>query len=133
MINAKNNIIKKYIFNIKINLNNEYFYKFKGTGKSFLIETIVEQIKFLYSNELTNPDDWLVAVLAPTGMAAFNIKGLTIHRFFKIPVQHTSSKKFWNLSPEDLKQIRMVTKNLKLIIIGINITITFQLKYIIKI
>jgi hypothetical protein len=51
-------------------------------------------------------------------MAAFNINGLTIHRFFKIPVQHSSNKSFWNLNPDDLKQIRMVTKNLKLVIIG---------------
>ena len=64
-------------------------------------------------------DDWLVAVLAPTGMAAYNINGITIHRFFKLPIHHSGNEAFWELNPNNLKEIRLKTKNLKLIIIGI--------------
>jgi ATP-dependent DNA helicase PIF1 len=44
-----------------------------GTGKSTLLRHFVEQGK------LKGP------VLAPTGVAALNVQGETIHRFFKIP------------------------------------------------
>ena len=43
-----------------------------GTGKSFLIKTIREWVL-----SATNKG---VAVLAPTGIAAVNINGMTIHR-----------------------------------------------------
>ena len=33
-----------------------------------------------------NEDGWIFAVLAPTGLAAFNVNGQTIHRFFKLPI-----------------------------------------------
>ena len=54
-----------------------------GTGKSFLIEAI----KLLFgriwpSKEVT------VAVAAPTGFAAFNVCGLTIHRLFQLRIEH---------------------------------------------
>lgn len=45
-----------------------------GTGKSTLVR---EFINYSNSNELTT------IVLAPTGIAALNIKGVTIHSFFK--------------------------------------------------
>lgn len=63
-------------------------------------------------------DEWLVAVLAPTGMAAYNINGITIHRFFKLPIHHSGNEIFWELNSTNLKEIRLKTKNLKLIIIG---------------
>jgi len=31
---------------------------------------------------------WIVVVLAPTGIAAYNINGQTLHRFFKLPISH---------------------------------------------
>lgn len=44
-----------------------------GTGKSTLLNMIREQ---------ANPS---IAVLAPTGIAALNVKGMTIHSFFRFP------------------------------------------------
>ncbi len=38
----------------------------KGVGKSFLINCIVQYINFKYKDSY-NPDEILVAVLAPTG------------------------------------------------------------------
>lgn len=63
-------------------------------------------------------DGWTVAVLAPTGIAAYNISGITIHRFFKLPVFNDNNEKHWPLSDASLKIIRQMVRNLKLIIIG---------------
>jgi len=51
-----------------------------GTGKSFLIKTIKCSIK-----QNLNKD---TAIRAPTGIAAFNINGLTVHRLLQLPVEH---------------------------------------------
>ena len=48
-----------------------------GTGKSYLIQCV----KNLLQDQ--------VAIIAPTGVAAFNIQGCTIHSFLDIP---TNSK-----------------------------------------
>ncbi len=45
-----------------------------GTGKSYLLNKIREQL-----------DD--VITLAPTGLTAINVKGQTIHSFFKLPIR----------------------------------------------
>ena len=63
-----------------------------GTGKSFLIEAIKLLVhRILGSAELT------VVVAAPTGLAAFNVGGLTIHRLF----QH-----YWSLSKSSQKVMK---------------------------
>ena len=54
-----------------------------GTGKSFLIEAL----KLLVGN-IRPSKDKTVAVAALTGLAAFNIGGLTIHRLFQLPIEH---------------------------------------------
>ena len=46
-----------------------------GTGKSFIINTIVSYLRRMFD------DNDVVHVLAPTGIAAFNVLGETIHRF----------------------------------------------------
>ena len=52
---------------------------FGGTGKSFVIENVVKwNKKFRGKN---------TAVAAPTGIAAFNINGLTLHRLLQLPVK----------------------------------------------
>jgi ATP-dependent DNA helicase PIF1 len=69
--------------------------------------------------DLTQPQGWIVAVLAPTGIAAYNINGITIHRFFKLPVfGNSDGDKHWDLSGDNLKDMRDILKNIKLIIIG---------------
>ena len=56
-----------------------------GTGKSFLIEAITAQVAKTWS-ELDSSQT--CAVAAPTGLAAFNVGGVTIHRLFQLPVEH---------------------------------------------
>ncbi len=63
-------------------------------------------------------DGWIVAVLAPTGMAAYNVSGQTIHRFFKLPIFTKTTKSHWARHEKTVKAIREFTKNIKIIIIG---------------
>lgn len=59
-----------------------------------------------------------VVVVAPTGLAAYNINGLTIHRVFKLPVQQGDKERYYDLMDGDVKMLRHLMKNLRLIIIG---------------
>lgn len=79
-----------------------------------MIDAITKYIKAKYNDK--NEPEWTVVILAPTGIAAFNVNGVTIHRFFKLPV--FKEKKNDQLSDQALKIIRMFVHNLKLIIIG---------------
>lgn len=53
-----------------------------GTGKSFLIKLITEMLR------RTHPEGEPVVLTAPTGVAAFNIRGTTIHRALGLPVEN---------------------------------------------
>ena len=52
-----------------------------GTGKSVLINTLVTCIRKIFDNNGS------VFVTAPTGAAAYNVGGSTIHREFKINIR----------------------------------------------
>ena len=55
-----------------------------GTGKSFLIQTIKEQVSAIWQTS----DFLTCAVAALTGLAAFNVGGVTNHRLFQLPIEH---------------------------------------------
>ncbi len=75
------------------------------------------KINSLFQNP-KEPKGWSVVVLAPTGLAAYNVSGHTINRFFKLPVFGNSDEdKHWPLSDQNIKDIRQLVPNLKLIII----------------
>ena len=80
-----------------------------GTGKSFLIKTIRQWIKQIIGKD--------TAVTAPTGIAAFNIEGLTIHRLFQLPVEHGHTAQYKQLSDATLQIVRDQLKNVALVII----------------
>ena len=84
-----------------------------GTGKSFLIEAIKLLVgKIWPSKEVT------VAVAAPTGLAAFNIGGLTIHRLFQLPIEHEGkTAEYWSLSKASQKVMKSKLRSVKLIIV----------------
>ena len=57
-----------------------------GVGKSTVTNALYEAlIRYLNSQPETNPDEVSVVKTAPTGKAAFNVKGNTLHSAFKIP------------------------------------------------
>ncbi len=57
-----------------------------GVGKSTVANALYEAlIRYLNALPENNPDDVSVLKVAPTGKAAFNIRGNTLHSAFKIP------------------------------------------------
>jgi len=66
------------------------------TGKSYLIDVIQERL-----HEIT-------IVLAPTGVAVFNIQGSTIHSAFSIPISGIN----FELEGESLKKLQRKLKGI---------------------
>ena len=84
-----------------------------GMAKSFLIEAIMLLVvgKIWLSKEVT------VAVAASTGLAAFNVGDLTIHRLFQLPIEHEGkSAEYWSLSQVSQKVIKTKLCSVKLIV-----------------
>ena len=84
------------------------------TGKSFLLQTIVEWIRLCCAKQ-SGCESVLVA--APTGVAARNVNGYTLHSIFKLPVQHGYEPEFHELSPFMLRKMRELFRNIHTIII----------------
>ena len=98
-----------------------------GTGKSFLIEAIKLLVHRIWeSKELT------VVVAAPTGLAAFNVGGLTIHRLFQLPIEHEGQMAgYWSLPKVSQKVMKPKLCRVKLIIIDeISMVSSLNLAYI---
>ena len=83
-----------------------------GVGKSFLIRTIKEMLIRTQQHH-HNP----VLLTAPTGIAAYNIGGITVHSAFCLPVEHHRSASYVPLKAEKLKQLRMKFKDIAYVII----------------
>lgn len=73
-----------------------------GTGKSFIINTIITLVR-----KLTGLDD-TVKVAAPSGGAAYNVQGTTIHRLLDVDV----SMPYKKLSKEKKKKLQQKLKDL---------------------
>ncbi|XP_062574488.1 uncharacterized protein LOC134236336, partial [Saccostrea cucullata] len=86
-----------------------------GTGKSHLIKCIYYEANRLLAHISENPDDLTVLLTAPTGTAAFNINGLTIHSalsiFKSLSLDHAL------LSEERINSLRSKLENLQILII----------------
>ena len=84
-----------------------------GTGKSFLIETIKALISSMWPS-----DDLTCAITAPTGLAAFNVDGNTIHRVFQLPMSmKVNQLPIWSLPKASQKVMRTTPRNVKFIIV----------------
>ena len=83
-----------------------------GTGKSHVIQCIFEQLAKIYIKLTDEPDDVTVLKVVPTGTAAFNIQGLTIHSAFSI---HMGSDK--PLGENEANTLRKTLRHLQLLII----------------
>ena len=81
-----------------------------GTGKSFLISAISTELQNLAFHEnKPNP----VIRVAPTGIAAFGINGMTVHSALSLPVKSS----FDPLIPSTLSKFQHQWKDIKLLII----------------
>ena len=84
-----------------------------GTGKSFLIETVKLLVRHLWPS-----DDLTCAVAAPTGLAAFNVGGITIHRLFQLPIEHEGKTAgYWALLKSSQKVMKTTLRSVKIIIV----------------
>jgi hypothetical protein len=92
-----------------------------GTGKSFLINTIVQYVKFwakARNADLHHVSKNLGCIkLAPTGVAAYNIRGSTIHNALAIPVAKTGISDFCPLREDRLTLLREMWQNVVLMIV----------------
>lgn len=86
-----------------------------GAGKSHLIKTIYHTVTKTFRQGPTNPDKPSVLLMAPTGVAAININGTTIHTALAIPKESGDNVK--PMSDQKRTQIRLALSDLKLIII----------------
>jgi len=87
-----------------------------GTGKSFSIETVRSLVKEIWKDNVS--DNITCAVAAPTGLAAYNVGGVTVHRLFQLPIElEGKTAGYWPLSKVAHKVMRTNFHSLKRIII----------------
>ena len=98
-----------------------------GTGKSFLIEAIKALVKSLWSSTKQT-----CAVAAPTGLAAYNVGGVTAHSLFQLPIEHQGkSATYWSLSKASHKVMKTELQDLKMVIIDeVSMVSSLNLAYI---
>ena len=86
-----------------------------GVGKSHVIELLKnDTIRLLRYLPSVQPQDILCLLTAPTGTAAFNISGMTIHSTFLIPV---AMRLYRSLGADTLNTLRNKLNNVKVVII----------------
>ncbi|XP_071965922.1 uncharacterized protein [Antedon mediterranea] len=97
----------------------EAFYTFitggAGTGKSHLVNCIYNEATRILGKIMENPDDLSILKLAPTGIAAYNIKGQTIHSALSIPIN--ISLPYQPLGEEKISALRNQLRQLQIVII----------------
>jgi len=78
-----------------------------------LIQLLAQTIEEKYGSKESRS----IVLLAPTGIAAFNINGMTIHRFFKLPIHLKGRLAYKPMSNTDKKELRTLLLKVRLIII----------------
>ena len=88
-----------------------------GVGKSTVIRVLYEGlVRYMNSSPGTKADAIKVLLTAPTGKAAFNIHGMTLHSAFALPVTEFNGE-MPNLSSDVCNTLRSKLSSLKVIII----------------
>ena len=78
-------------------------------------------------------DGLTCAVTAPTGPAAFNVGGVTIHRLLQQPIEHEgkTAAGYWTLPKDSQKVMRNLLRHLKLLIVDeVSMLSSLNLAYI---
>ena len=86
-----------------------------GTGKSHLVKCIYNEGTRILGKMMQNPDDLSILKLAPTGIAAYNINGNTIHSALSIPI--SVSLPYQPLGEEKISLLRNQLSQLQIVII----------------
>lgn len=122
MVRSLNRKQKEFFFHI-LHLNkisNAPVYEFltggAGVGKSLLLKACYQALLKYYSHKPgENPDEMKVLLCAPTGKAAYNIGGITIHAAFCIPA--VQGFKYKPLDMQQLSSFQTKYKSLKVVFI----------------
>ena len=98
-----------------------------GTGKSFLIEAIKAFVDDLWPSE-----DLKCVITAPTGLAAFNVGGVTIHCLFQLPIEHEGREVgYWSLPKAAQRVMEAALRSLKVLIIDeVSMVSSLNLAYV---
>ena len=88
-----------------------------GVGKSHLIKTLYQSLTKLFSYRTGDPNKPRMLLIAPTGVAAINIEGTTIHTGLGIPVGNYSRKTLPRLNDKMRSSLRNKLSDLQVIVI----------------
>ena len=87
-----------------------------GVGKSLVVRVLYQALTHFYNKDPgTDPERTSVLLCAPTGKAAYNINGVTLHHAFKVPVNQKLV--FKKLTNDALNTLTVKYMNLKMLII----------------
>ena len=95
-----------------------------GTGKSHVIKAIKEHMERSMSG---SQEMHACMVMAPTGVAAFNIGGLTIHRALRLQVEHGRTDHQLQLNTLALHDLRNLWQGVHTIIIDEISMVSYQI------
>ena len=85
-----------------------------GVGKSVVVQALFQSLhRFLCAVEGQDPEDCKILITAPTGKAAYNVEGLTLHNAFRID----PNKRHRELSSDALNTLQMKYRNLSVLLI----------------
>ena len=87
-----------------------------GCGKSHLVRAIVQTTTRMLSRDHQHNDQH-VLVCAPTGSAAYQISGHTLHAAFLLPINQRKTDDYIPLSGERLANVKEALGSVKLLII----------------
>ena len=100
------NSIRNHIFN---GGNEPLFYCLHGsggTGKSYIARIVIDMINLQYNHNMVPSISKNVLVAAPTGVAAKNIKGVTCHSAFSLPIEKFKLGEYLKLKGKKLAMLR---------------------------
>ena len=125
-LNSTQSKVHQHIFQWAINMTlthvltkPEQFHLFltggAGVGKSHLVKTIVQTVTRVFSRN--SQEENHVLVCAPTGAAAYNINGYTIHSSLLLPIHSKPTDDYISLANEKLAEVKEAIGQIKLLII----------------
>jgi ATP-dependent exoDNAse (exonuclease V) alpha subunit len=79
-----------------------------GTGKSFLLNVIIEWLRATQS-KIVGEDPVIIG--APTGLAAKNVNGRTLHSLFRLPLQDGQATTTAKLNELSMRKLQMEMKS----------------------